>query len=970
VCVLAYHLLVTLASALGARAQAAFVRDRVRVPRVFWRGALTGWLSAAVCRRPMALGALREPVPLPLLGIISPLTSILLRASDESAIARQLLALQPGGVLACCAFPSSAPATCWLTDPTAIDVVTDGSQCTPAGAVVGGSAGWMAVISHGSRSCFEIDRSGVGGVMRQLRSVTSMPCVVALFAAGPDAYLWLAGDSAASMLELLVATAHSTSSAAGLPGRRLLPPPSSCPQTPKVKSVPPRTSPPVRGTGAPLFVSVPMDKCVVPAVASSCETRGGASSSRAGPGQLGCFVGSCAASGASPRRGATGKRRTPSVSTCRSASAPAPSPAMSGRGGFWAGPLGASPPPSSGRGVGHGARRGRAWNGSEGSNPPSPKRRRLDEAGGPSAALNPAGVGQDGMDGLFSFSGIHESVKDSVAAWEDDDVEEALRRDAALCARRQVVPTDDCDSSRCSTIMVATRAPAGVCSVPVLDTTAGNGGGALVARGGSNAVAADATADAAPPPQGSLTHMAANQSWTLVFARLFQNGVSTFISGGPGVGKSTFLCCFTSFLRSRLPQPGAVVVVAPTGSAAKTAEGVTFHSFFGFPKNYKMQGADPVHEAAHLLGQDRWKPIARRLAKVEVLLLDEISMVAADKLDVMYELLRQSRRQGSPSFVVYTFGDFLQLKPTIGALAFTARCWRPLFGDGMLELTRVHRQGQPDFVQAIRDARLGRCTDFVQKLMDECSVDDEAYKALECTVLHLMPRHNDVIAHNAKCLLRLCPGDRPQDFVAVDSVKADPNRDRSLRDPDVHNVSPYSRDAALLDCIAPLRVQHCRGARVMLVCNNLLAIGLFHGSIGNVRDYDCDGSPVVRFENHQVVAGTRVGTHGVRDAGVDWIEVVCPPVDFEARIFSCPGALAVRRQVPFVLGWAITVHRSQSLTLTEAVLDVGEAFGAGMVLAAMSRVSDKRRMHVRSFSGSRLLADPEALRFYRVSIRW
>jgi len=233
-----------------------------------------------------------------------------------------------------------------------------------------------------------------------------------------------------------------------------------------------------------------------------------------------------------------------------------------------------------------------------------------------------------------------------------------------------------------------------------------------------------------------------------------------------------------------------------------------------------------------------------------------------------------------------------------------------------------------------------------------------------------MPRHNDVIAHNAKCLQRLCPGDRPQDFVAVDGVKADPNRDRSLRDPDLHKVCPFSRDAALLDCIAPLRVQHCHGARVMLVCNNLVDIGLFHGSIGHVRDYDCDGSPVVRFENHHVVAGTRVGTHGVRDAGVDWIEVACPPVDFEARVFSCPGALAVRRQVPFVLGWAITVHRSQSLTLTEAVLDVGEAFGAGMVLAAMSRVPDKRRMHVRSFSGSRLLADPEAVRFYRMSIRW
>jgi len=464
--------------------------------------------------------------------------------------------------------------------------------------------------------------------------------------------------------------------------------------------------------------------------------------------------------------------------------------------------------------------------------------------------------------------------------------------------------------------------------------------------------------------------MAAEKSWTLVFTRLFEEGLNTFISGGPGVGKSTFLCCFTMFLRRRLPDPGAVVVVAPTGSAAKTAEGVTLHSFFGLPKAYKMQGDDPVEEAARLLSQGRWKPIARRLAKVEVLLLDEISMVSAENLDVLYELLRQSRRPGSPPFVVYTFGDFLQLKPTHGALAFNAQCWRRLFGDGMLELTRVHRQEQPDFVEAIRDARLGRCTSALQELMDERSVDDDAYKAIECNVLHLMPRHNDVIAHNSKCLQRLCPGKRPEDFVAEDSVVVDPNRDQSRTSPDLNKITRYSRDAALFDCVAPPRVQHCLGARVMLVCNSMLVIGLFHGSIGQVRDYDAVGSPVVRFENHRVIEGTRVGTHGVRDAGADWIEVVCAPVDFEARIFSCPGALAMRRQVPFVLGWAITVHRAQSLTLTEAVLDVGEAFGAGMVLSAMSRVPDKHKMHVRSFCGSRVLADPDAMRLYRTSSRW
>lgn len=125
----------------------------------------------------------------------------------------------------------------------------------------------------------------------------------------------------------------------------------------------------------------------------------------------------------------------------------------------------------------------------------------------------------------------------------------------------------------------------------------------------------------------------------------------------------------------------------------------------------------------------------------------------------------------------------------------------------------------------------------------------------------------------------------------------------------------------------------------------------------------------MHFADHQVMATTRRGVQGVRDAGADWVEVLCPPVEFESRILSCSGAVAVRFQVPFVLGWGITVHRSQSLTMSEAVLDVGQAFGAGMVLAAMSRGPDKRRMHVRSFCWSLLVANRDVLQLYHASSR-
>ena len=273
--------------------------------------------------------------------------------------------------------------------------------------------------------------------------------------------------------------------------------------------------------------------------------------------------------------------------------------------------------------------------------------RQCDEEGGAYAAVNPAGVSPDDSLSRFSLQGIQDMVGDSLAAWEKNDVEEALRRDAAHCARRRLTPKDPDAAAVCAPVVVAARG-----SELVSDDDAhaghqkGRDGappGALHGAGGQSALSARPVGGQCPPASGPLTRMAADSSWTTGFGEQYARGLSTFISGGPVVGKTCFLRCFARFLRSRMRADGAVVVVAPRDSAAKTAEDVTYRSFFGFVKDYKMSCDRPAQEARRLLALDRWKSIARRLAKVEVLLVDEISMVPADDLDVMCEMLRQCR---------------------------------------------------------------------------------------------------------------------------------------------------------------------------------------------------------------------------------------------------------------------------------------------------------------------------------------
>ena len=229
-----------------------------------------------------------------------------------------------------------------------------------------------------------------------------------------------------------------------------------------------------------------------------------------------------------------------------------------------------------------------------------------------------------------------------------------------------------------------------------------------------------AGASAPPAPTGEIGRLAAVGEWDTVCDRLLDRAAGAFVSGGPGVGKSTFLKRLHGFLKSRFAAEGEVVVLAPTGTSAKTAGGMTFHSFFGFLRDCEPTTANPVREAASLLATSRFNPIKQRLSKVRALLLEEVAMVAAGKFNIMYELLCQARCESAPPCLWFSFGDFLQLGPVKSPMAFTSLRWPKLFGDEALDLTGQFRQGDADFIRAVADARLGKCTDAVKQLVETC----------------------------------------------------------------------------------------------------------------------------------------------------------------------------------------------------------------------------------------------------------
>jgi len=857
--------------------------------------------------------------------VLSPAVCVIHNLTDGVDITRRLVAVEQQGVLATRCFPSQRDDLCWLTNPVHTEAVATAAVLAERAGPISfdGSVARIAVVTQSSSCCFGIDAVGVASALAMVRDPALGACVLHGFSSAALAWRWLASDAGRNLLDVIrwpvednaalatPARASLCSSRYGSPARLL-----------SARSTAGAAAAPNKAAGA---IKEPLAKPRMPDVEivnSSCASWSGESDGGAFPPEA-------------VRASLLGKR-------------------VMAPGGTVALP---STSPSASREVG-----------ARTSSVASPERRVATE--GPIAELELTGgspvkrrrlpvVAQEAPSWPRSSRSTSASAPQS--QWTASDASDLL--DAA---RHMVTPSARAYFGQRPTLPAAD--PAGR---PQQHGRHGPSTRRLGGRAGLRPASTRCEDDRvngsllSPDGVGPIGLLAGAGRWDDVCEQLFARVNSAFISGGPGAGKSTMLRRLQVFLRQRYPEEGDVVVLAPTGTAAKTAGGMTYHSFFGFVRDYNPVRLDPSVEAARLLRTDRFRPIKTRLGRVRAVLLDEVSLVGADKLGIMHELLCQSRSDSARPCLWFAFGDFLQLGPVKGAMAFTAPCWRQLFGDSFLDLPGSFRQSDPGFIRAVRDARAGKCSDAVQALVKECWVDGSKYERMKYKILHLMPHHKGVLAHNRACLQRLTSGTDPAVFSAVDDVEEDPDRDASLPRPVLAAVSETSRRAALVDCVAPAAVPHCVHARVIINNNRRKAMGIFHGSVGFISSYTDDGIPIVRLDNHKLPSGVERESAGVHDAGDDWIEVACPPVKFTARILAYPGALAVRLQVPFVLGWATTIHMSQSLSISRAVLDLADCFEAGMVQTALSRVPSKSGLHIKSFVASRLRADPVALSMYR-----
>ena len=393
-----------------------------------------------------------------------------------------------------------------------------------------------------------------------------------------------------------------------------------------------------------------------------------------------------------------------------------------------------------------------------------------------------------------------------------------------------------------------------------------------------------------------------NKELHLAWDFVEHTGRSIFLTGKAGTGKTTFLKSEVAKSKKRS------IVVAPTGVAAINAGGVTIHSFFQLPLSPFVPGAKV--DSKFDFGRDKRKIIA----SIDLLIIDEISMVRADLLDAIDSVLRRFRDRQLPfgGVQLLMIGDLAQLTPVL--TPDDERMLAPyydtpyFFGSKALglidyvtiQLDHVYRQQDMDFIDILNQIREGHPSAEALARLNSRYRPAFAPRP-EDTYIRLTTHNSQANAYNHSELRRL--PDAPFLFQA-----------------EIRGTFPeYSYPTAQT-------LELKRGAQVMFVKNDPSSEHLYYnGRIGVVYYID-DTQILVQCDG-------------------DDEPITVEPLEWENSRYTLNEAtreievevLGTFRQYPLRLAWAITIHKSQGLTFDRAIIDANQSFAPGQVYVALSR---------------------------------
>jgi ATP-dependent exoDNAse (exonuclease V) alpha subunit len=413
--------------------------------------------------------------------------------------------------------------------------------------------------------------------------------------------------------------------------------------------------------------------------------------------------------------------------------------------------------------------------------------------------------------------------------------------------------------------------------------------------------------------------------------KIIKTGANVFLTGEPGSGKTHTVNAYVRYLREHGIEPS---ITASTGIAATHIGGMTIHSWSGIGVKSRVSDYD-----LEIISQK--ERVVKRVLNTQVLIIDEISMLAKDTLDAVERVARHLRRNGEPfgGLQVILVGDFFQLPPiekrgyqneseefeeptlelgakkinTGGLFAYNSSSWQKL-SPITCYLSEQHRQEDEIFLQTLSAIRSG-------------SVDDEHTQRLKERCVQTWPEEvTKLFPHNADV-------DRINDTELSKLEKEERTYKTEGRG------APLLVESLIKNCLSPEVLSLKVGAKVMFTKNSP-DYSFVNGTTGEVVGYsEATGFPIIKKRNGKTVEATPM----------EW------------SISDGNKILAQIVQVPLRLAWAITVHKSQGMSLDSAVIDLRSAFEYGQGYVALSRVRTLGGLYLLGFNNRALQVHPEVL---------
>ena len=390
---------------------------------------------------------------------------------------------------------------------------------------------------------------------------------------------------------------------------------------------------------------------------------------------------------------------------------------------------------------------------------------------------------------------------------------------------------------------------------------------------------------------------------------ILKTGANVFLTGEPGSGKTYTINEYVAYLRTRGIEPA---ITASTGIAATHISGMTIHSWSGVGIKTKLDKNDLDKIASSSY-------IAKRIRRAKVLIIDEVSMLPPETLAMIDAICREIKQSSEPfgAIQIVLVGDFFQLPPIVKTAVENDS--QIMFSD------------EPSARFAYDSPAWGRSNPVVCYLTEQHRQDDGEFLALLSAM-----RHN-AFGNDHLCRIetrKIAPHAAPKSAPKLYSHNADVDRVNAeilaklSGAPKSFAMSSQGPDplvAALKKgCLSPESLCLKVGAAVMFTKNNPQE-GFVNGTLGTVEGFDKrDGYPVVKTRSERKIA--------------------VEPMDWAMEE---NGAVRARiTQLPLRLAWAITVHKSQGMSLDEAVVDLSAVFEFGQGYVALSRVRRLSGLHL------------------------